>query len=278
MKKLLLGIFLLITSNTSFAIALDEQVVRIPRQGVIFEHTLEATLYKPPGDGPFPVVIVNHGIMGDRAYFQQPRWKALANAPYFVSRGYVVLVPMRSGFANSGGAISPSSCGEEPVGNIHAEDIRYAIDYAHTLPYVDKTKTILLGLSTGGLATVAYGAGKSIDPSVIGLLNFAGGHFQFWCGDWKSDLIATMGRFGKTNKIPSLWFYGSNDHYWPEELSDAMFKAYVQGGGNAKLIKYGLFKDDAHKLVNDVDGNPIWNPPVSEFLDSLGLNSKVLYP
>ncbi len=44
------------------------ETVRIPMvdEGLLWDTdiTLEATLYKPEGDGPFPVVIFNHGSTG----------------------------------------------------------------------------------------------------------------------------------------------------------------------------------------------------------------------
>ena len=74
--------------------SLDEQVITIPQPGAIFNINLEATLFKPPGAGPFPLAIINHGkAYGDPKL--QGRYRPFSAARFFLQRGYVVLVPMR---------------------------------------------------------------------------------------------------------------------------------------------------------------------------------------
>ena len=63
---------------------------------------LETTVYRPPGEGPFPLVVINHGkSFGDSRF--QPRSRYPLAALEFVRRGYVVAIPMRRGFSKSGG-------------------------------------------------------------------------------------------------------------------------------------------------------------------------------
>ncbi len=40
---------------------LDEKVVMLPVVEGPDSVQLETTIYKPPGDGPFPLVVMNHG-------------------------------------------------------------------------------------------------------------------------------------------------------------------------------------------------------------------------
>jgi len=59
---------------------------------------IQAYLYKPDGDGPFPVVIYNHGSRDGRERTSVPFQyvgKMLTRA------GYVVLVPERRGYGKS---------------------------------------------------------------------------------------------------------------------------------------------------------------------------------
>ena len=50
--------------------ALRERVISVTKPG-FWAATLEVTLFSPPGDGPFPVAVINHGkAAGD------PRWQA----------------------------------------------------------------------------------------------------------------------------------------------------------------------------------------------------------
>src|SRR5262245_17649882 len=61
---------------------------------------IQAYLYKPNGDGPFPVVIYNHGSRPTRERHSVPFeyiGRLLARA------GYVVLVPERRGYGGSDG-------------------------------------------------------------------------------------------------------------------------------------------------------------------------------
>ncbi len=83
------------------AASLNEQIIRVPvdAAGTI---TLETTIYKPDGPGPFPMIVFNHGKMpGDPR--TQARSDPLPFAREFVRRGYVVVAPNRQGFAQSGG-------------------------------------------------------------------------------------------------------------------------------------------------------------------------------
>jgi dienelactone hydrolase len=39
----------------------NEQTVRVPIKNLLFTVELETTLFPPPGPGPFPLVVINHG-------------------------------------------------------------------------------------------------------------------------------------------------------------------------------------------------------------------------
>ncbi|MCW0111355.1 alpha/beta hydrolase family protein, partial [Burkholderia pseudomallei] len=114
---------------------LNETVIRIPvdAAGAI---TLEATVFKPDGPGPFPLVVFNHGKNpGDlRA---QPRSRPLSFAREFVRRGYAVVAPNREGFAGSGGTYIQEGCDVERNGVAQARDVAATIGYMSKLPYVD---------------------------------------------------------------------------------------------------------------------------------------------
>ena len=253
---------------------LPEEVVFVPKKLFLGSVALETTIFKPVGDGPFPLVIINHGKANGLTQFQA-RYRPLSPVRYFLERNYVVLVPMRQGFSKSSGHYMGGGCSMEANGLNQAEDIPPVITFAHQLPYIDKTRTLIVGQSHGGWTTLAYGASKP-DPSVKGLINFAGGLRREGCGDWQSDLYKTAGIFGQETTLPSLWLYGDNDSYFSRQLSDLMFANYHRGNPNAKLINYGSFGSDSHLLFTSTDGKIIWQPYVNQFLESLGLPSKVV--
>ena len=48
----------------------SETIVDVPKSAGIFTLKLETTVYKPAGDGPFPLIVLNHGKARGKAAFQ----------------------------------------------------------------------------------------------------------------------------------------------------------------------------------------------------------------
>ena len=97
------------TGNTDRS--LNESVHQVPKKGLI-NIELETTIYKPDGEGPFPVAIINHGKSPGDTHFQG-RYRPVSAARYFLQRGYTVVVPMRQGFSKSGGGYIGGDCNVE---------------------------------------------------------------------------------------------------------------------------------------------------------------------
>ena len=272
----LLCILVLVNPALAKQIALPNEIVFIPKSPVSNAVMLETTIYRPEGKGPFPLVIINHGkAFGDAR--NQERYRPGWVARYFLERNYVVFVPMREGFSKSGGVYQHAGCDVQKTGMMHAEDVKAAITYAHLQSYVDKSTTLLVGQSMGGLTTLAYGAG-SVDPSVKGLINFAGGIKRESCSGWERNLINAVASYAKHTKVPSIWLYGDNDSYFSSATYHAMFNGYKASQPNSTLIAYGVFQDDSHKLFTSQVGRPVWEPYVEKFLLSIGLPTRVLNP
>src|SRR3954465_1002779 len=56
------------------------------------------TIYRPAGDGPFPLVVFNHGRPTPERRTAQGRFRPESAARYLVAKGFVVLAPMRVGY------------------------------------------------------------------------------------------------------------------------------------------------------------------------------------
>ena len=261
---------------TAQQIALPVEVIFIPKKIPLWTLELETTVYKPPGPGPFPLVVINHGKAAGHAGLQ-PRYTPGWAARYFVERGYVVFVPMRTGFSKSTGGYVGGGCNIESNGLVQAEDVAATIQYAHTLSYVERTQTLVVGQSHGGWTTLAYGAAKP-DSSVKGLVNFAGGLRQPDCIGWQLNLARAAASYAKDTKLPSLWFYGDNDSFFTKEVYTEMFARYSKENPQAQLIAFGEFGQDSHSLFGSKDGRSIWEPHLEKFMTSIGLPIKVLYP
>ena len=253
---------------------LNEQVVMVPA-GPGLAVSLETTVFKPDGDGPFPLLVINHGkAPGDPKLQTRDRFVHMATA--FVRRGYAVMVPMRTGFAHSTGRYIDHGCNMAANGYTQASDVRDAIRYARGLPWVDGAHIVVAGQSYGGLATMAL-ATQEI-PGVRGVMNFAGG-LRVHGGpcDWQGELVRAFGDYGKRGKVDSLWMYGANDSYFGPELVSRMHQAYVKAGGSAQLVAYGDFKRDAHTMLASREGEKVWLPEAERFLRRIGMPSREKY-
>jgi len=267
---------LLTTDAAGADLKLPQEVVFVPKKILLGTLELETTIFKPEGPGPFPLVVINHGKAPGSPGLQAryiPGWAAR----YFLERNYIVMVPMRSGFSKSTGNYIGGGCNVESNGQAQAEDVAATVAYAHTLPDVDKEVTLIIGQSHGGWTTLAYGASNP-DPSVRGLVNFAGGLKQTDCLGWDLNLASAAGNYADKTKVPSLWFYGDNDSFFSRTVSDNMFKHYHAAQPNSAFVAFGAFKQDAHSLFGHKDGRAIWEPHLEQFLKQLGLPTAVVNP
>src|SRR5262249_8639098 len=72
-----------------------------PQPGVL----MHATVFRPPGRGPFPLLVMNHGTTQNaerRRLLTLPQFETLAG--WFVQHGFAVVVPERPGHGATGGA------------------------------------------------------------------------------------------------------------------------------------------------------------------------------
>lgn len=249
--------------------SLNEQVIAIPKKLLFGSIDLETTIFRPPGDGPFPLVVINHGKADGNPQFQSRARYSVA-AREFVRRGYVVALPMRQGFSRSGGNYIAGGCNLVGNGDAQAEDVKAALDHLVAQPYVDASAIAVLGQSHGGWTTLAFGALGY--PGVRALVNFAGGLRQTQCAAWQSNLIRAAGDLGARNRLPTLWFYGENDSYFEQFVYRGMHEAYTRAGGQARLVEFGIWPHgDAHAMFTSRAGVAIWLPEVERLFRAAGL-------
>ena len=175
----------------------------------LFPVSLEVTLFKPDGAGPFPVVVINHGkaAMNNRL---QARSRYPAVTREFLMRGYAVVLPMRQGFSHSGGAAVGEGCNIAGNGEAQADDLIAITNWLKTQSWADSQRMAMMGQSHGGLTTLAYA--QQPDEAYKAFVNFAGG--LMWTSgscQWQENLRRAFGSYGAKTRTPSLWFYGAND-------------------------------------------------------------------
>jgi dienelactone hydrolase len=247
--------------------ALREEVVTVRKPGFIAIE-LEATLYRPAGDGPFPLIVINHGKANGNPRFQE-RARYPVAAGELVRRGYAVVIPMRQGFSKSQGSYIGGGCNVESNGRAQADDVVATLQQFAQRSDIDARRVVVFGQSHGGLTTMALGS-RGL-PNIVGLVNFAGGLRQENCNAWEAGLATAMASYARQTPVPSLWFYGDNDSYFTPAVWRDMYQSYVGAGGHARLVAFGRFGNDSHSMFSSKNGTAIWLPEVDAFFKELGL-------
>jgi dienelactone hydrolase len=241
---------------------------------------LPITVYRPPGDGPHPLVVFNHGRAVEAKRAAQGRYRPEAVARYLVAKGFVVLVPNRIGYWETFGSFDPeySGCKSiEPMSIAASDQVLAAVEFAKTLPYVDASRWLVAGQSVGGLTTVATVA--RAPAGLLGGINFSGGtggnpdrNPGQPCNP--SAPAKYWGEVAKNAKAPMLWLYWANDKYWGPDIPKTWHRAWVEGGGHADLAAFGPSGEDGHSgLTRDMDH---WLPVVDAFLTQLGFSQPAI--
>ncbi|WP_426102556.1 dienelactone hydrolase family protein [Massilia sp. TSP1-1-2] len=253
---------------------MNEQVILIPA-GPDLSASLQTTVFRPNGPGPFPLLIINHGKDAGNPHLQQ-RERFIFMATAFVKRGYAVMVPMRQGFASSTGTYADHGCDMTANGRAQAADVLDAVAFAQSQDWIDADRIVIAGQSYGGLAAIALGT--QAVPGVRGLINVAGG-LRDDANDcnWRTELVRAFASYGDANKIPSLWLYGANDSLFSPALVARMYAAFVGNGGHARLHEFGAFKRDAHGMLASRDGEKIWWTETARFLRQVDMPTEQVY-
>lgn len=238
---------------------------------------LELFVLKPPGPGPFPTVVFNHGSTGrgDNPDLFRRSWTSSAVAAYFVDRGWMIIFPQRRGRGASEGRYDEG---------FEADRSRYSCQPALSLPGVDRAiedldavmthvrrrsdvvqdKILLAGQSRGGILSVAY-AGERPD-AFVGVVNFVGG----WMGDRCANAVAintvTFKRGAKFQR-PTLWLYGNSDPFYSLSHSKGNFDAFVAAGGKGRFESYWVPGQNAGHTV--IAHPALWTDHLSQYLESV---------
>jgi dienelactone hydrolase len=280
-RRMTLGVLLLffLPQTRAFTVSaqdLVEKELRIPAHGA-GKRGLAALMVRPSEPGPHPLALINHGA--PRAGTDRRKMRPsdlLPQAREFARRGWTTVVVMRRGYGESGGnfAEDAHACGRNPdyydSGLESANDLRAAIEYLSKLPEVDPSRIISVGRSAGGFATVALTAKPP--AGLVAAISFAGGR-----GSPSKDEVCNPGvlinafrAFGQKSRVPMLWVYAQNDHFFSPELAAAFYQAFTAGGGKVQFVKAYPFGADGHNLFSPA-GIPIWTPMLDVFLQSQNL-------
>ena len=268
----LLGWWVLAASG-AWAEAPHETVMKAQVGSGLLASSIVVTVFRPAGDGPFPLVVLSHGSPRTPAERDKPaRMRFPTQSERFVRMGYAVVVPTRRGYGESGGpwVEGYGHCSNPDyyaAGLETARDIEAAIESVRHEPWADARRIVLVGVSAGGFGSVAAASKKL--PGVVAVVNFAGGRgsqaTDRVCGEPR--LVEAMGRYAAAG-VPELWLYSVNDRFFGPELAHRMHAAFVQAGGRAEFVAARAVGLDGHGyFVRDVED---WEPRVRRFLSEAG--------
>jgi dienelactone hydrolase len=248
---------------------------------------IPVTIYRPQGEGPFPLVILNHGRASVPEKRANPaRFRFEQQARYFVGKGLAVMVPTRVGYGQamqsdfdpeySGGCAHPRI---EPMSLAASDQVLAVLAHARSLPFIDATRWWVVGQSVGGLTSVATVWRQP--PGLQGGINFSGGtggdpdgRPGRPCG---SGQIAQLWRDKAANaRVPMIWFYWENDLFWGPENPRMWHRAWTEGGAQAQLRMFGPIGKDGHSGFNlDMDR---WTPVLDDYFARWGITQAALPP
>ena len=249
-----------------------------------------AYLVRPVGDGPFPLVIINHGVsmQPDRPQGFFPLVEFRDAAKWFAKRGYLVVAPVGTGYGAAAidipehGSLRPilsrkSESAAIPISALPALRLRKLISGSSiTSPRKSASCRRTSSSSGNPPADAASIALSSLNPpQVKAIITFAGGRGGRVDGKPNNNcapdrLVETTGEFGRTSRVPMLWIYIENDTFFGPALSKRMHEAFTAAGGKAEYHLVPPFGDDGHFFISSPDAIPIWSPIVAKFLDEQG--------
>jgi dienelactone hydrolase len=220
-----------------------------------------------------PLVVINHGTSeANRMSVSMPVYYWLSR--WFVDRGFAVVLPQRRGHGATGGTLveAVGDCANPDhfrSGVIAAQDVGAAVDFMTRQPFVDPARVLVVGVSTGGWASLALASQRpGLMAAVVNIAGGRGGHAfgrkNSVCGVDK--LVSATHDFARTARAPTLWMYAENDSYFGPALAAKMAAAWKQGGGDVEFDPLPAYGSDGHDIVDDRAGWGIWGKTLDSFL------------
>jgi dipeptidyl aminopeptidase/acylaminoacyl peptidase len=226
---------------------------------------IPAFLYRPHGDGPFPVLLSIHG--GPEAQ-ERPSYMYGGFYQYLLAQGIGVLAPNVRGSTGYGSAYQKLI--HHDWGGDELRDFEHAVKYLHTLSWVDPDRIAVFGGSFGGFATLScvsrlpklWAAGvslvgpsnlvtfvKAVPPTWLRLM-------AKWVGDAETERDFLLERSPVTYAddivAPLFVIQGANDPRVVKAESDQIVERLRARGID---VRYDVYEDEGHgftKRANEI--------------------------
>ena len=230
--------------------------------------SLAGYLYVPPGAGPFPCMITNHGSTIDQGTTDVCRPAVAATLMHW---GIASFLPHRRGYGNSPGPAwrqeVPGDFGspaydEQLVGRLdhESDDVVAGLAHLQTVPQIIADHIGVMGSSFGGINTL-LAAAKA--PALRCAVEFAGAAMNWERTPLLRQLMADAAR---SLTQPIFFIQAENDYSTGPTRDLAAALADTDVVAEAKIYPaFGLTKDEGH--VFERNGTMIWGPDVRRFLE-----------
>ncbi|HEX7104739.1 MAG TPA: S9 family peptidase [Acidothermaceae bacterium] len=242
--------------------AIEPQLIRFPTHD---GRDVPAFLYKPDGEGPFPVLLSIHG--GPEAQ-ERPSYMYGGFYQYLLAQGVGVLAPNVRGSTGYGSTYQRLI--HHDWGGDELRDFEHAVKHLHTLSWVDPNRIAVFGGSFGGFATLScvsrlpklWAAGvsivgpsnlvtfvKAVPPTWLRLM-------AKWVGDAETERDFLLERSPVTYAddivAPLFVIQGANDPRVVKAESDQIVQRLRARGVD---VRYDVYEDEGHgftKRANEI--------------------------
>ena len=278
-------IVLTLALASSIAVASDRDAARSSETVVVHSGTLSlrATVWRPPGVGPFPAVLFNHGsghgtstAAGQVDQINRLQEPSILG-PTFARHGYVFLYLFRRGAGLSAGQgvaggdlmdEESATHGQEGRTRIQLRllqmdemtDAIAGLSFLSALPVVDPRRIGVVGHSFGGSLTLLI---AEADPALRAAVVFGAA-----AGSWNDSrplrerLLAAV----DASNVPTFFIHAANDYSVAPGLELGKEMGRLHKPHRVKIYPaVGATADDGHRFV--YLNVATWEPDVFAFLD-----------
>jgi dienelactone hydrolase len=219
------------------------------------------TMKRADASGRLPIALITHGKSANlQEMLDKHATDFIGAAKDLAHRGWLAVVVMRRGFGQSDGPYpAPVSCQSTSFierFSADADDLAATLEVIASRPDVDATRVIAIGVSAGGAAVMALSARNP--PNLRAVINVSGGLPIPSCLEKDVLVKAFFKELGTKSRVPTLWLYAKNDSRFRPDVVGWMRGAFLDGGGDAKLVMFDPLGQDGHDLFSLNEGRLKW--------------------
>ena len=232
--------------------------------------TITGIMQVPPGEGPFPVIILNHGYIDPKRYWSgSDTWNAAA---YLNQRGYLTISPDYRNWGESDSDNSFFSTGQ-------LIDTLNLVGSLKSVRYADAERVGMWGHSMGGgIALKAI----TIDPRIKAAILYApvSGNDTEWINRW--------GPGCSENQPYQIGHDCGGAEILVDDIDHALFEAYAEAVRNPALmtqtsainfLKHVIVPVQIHIGTADTRTPPRWSHTINQRLIAAGKEAEFfVYP